>query len=109
MIDISKNEESIPTFSFEELYDMKEAAKLVDKGIGRNHLLKFLREKGILMHNNEPYQSFIDRGYFKYVIKTIVGYRKVLFQTPVTLVTGKGIEFIKQALEDIDMENQNVD
>ncbi len=87
---------------------MKETAKLIDKGIGRNKLIKFLREQGILMSNNEPYQSYIDQGYFKYVIKTVDnGYGRYLFQTPVTLATPKGIEFIKKQIEKQEKANEN--
>lgn len=35
------------------------------EGIGQNRLFKFLRDQKILMHNNLPYQRFIDEGYLK--------------------------------------------
>lgn len=36
-------------------------------GLGQNRLFKFLREKKILMHNNLPYQRFLEEGYFKLI------------------------------------------
>lgn len=47
---------------------VREFAKvLCDEGItiGEKRLYKFLRENKLLMKNNEPYQSFIDRGIFQ--------------------------------------------
>ena len=108
MININNQGGNTPNFNFEKLSDMKETAKLIDKKIGRNTLLKFLREKGILMANNEPYQSYIEEGYFKYVIKMIDNsYGRYLFQTPVTLVTAKGIEFIKNQVDKEETKNEN--
>ena len=83
----------------DDLIDISEMAKLLsDKGIniGRNRLFQMLRDNGILMsgaHQNEPYQEYIDRGYFK--TKEIL----VVMGTDVcpmikTYVTGKGQKFI---------------
>lgn len=36
--------------------------KVMNKGIGRNKQYKFLRDKKILMHNNIPYQTYVERG-----------------------------------------------
>lgn len=109
MIDVSSNQGgNTPTFNFEKLYSMSETAKLIDKGIGRNKLYEFLKEKGIMMQNNEPYQSYCDQGYFKYVIKNILNRRgQVLFEQPVALVTAKGIEFIKKQLEKEETKNES--
>lgn len=41
---------------------MKAVAKAL--GTGRNRLFRVLRDKGILMRDNVPYQQYIDRGYF---------------------------------------------
>lgn len=51
-----------------DLIDMKTMAKLLkDKNIniGRNRLFEFLRIRGILMKDNQPYQQYVDSGYFK--------------------------------------------
>ena len=47
--------------------DMDEMAKIANDehiNIGRNRLIKWLKEKKILKDNRTPYQQFIDRGYF---------------------------------------------
>lgn len=86
--------------TYEKWYSMSEAAKIINaKGIGRNKLYKFLKDKGILRGNNEPYQRFIDQGLLKYVVKDVENpYGKTLSFEPVTLVSLKGIEFIEQLL-----------
>lgn len=71
----------------EGLMDMKSLAKIV--GWGRNTLFAFLRENKILMKDNAPYQSFMNRGYFK--LKTKPTYRGIV---QVTLVTPKGADYI---------------
>ncbi|MDO5764969.1 MAG: phage antirepressor [Elusimicrobiales bacterium] len=84
------------------LISMNEMAKLLrekDIPIGRNGLFEWLRNKGILMQDNVPYQEYINRGYFKvneYVHKVAGGKYKV---TPVTYVTGKGQLFISNKLK----------
>lgn len=71
---------------------MKQMANLAQDehiDIGRNRLIKFLKEKKILMKDNTPYQQYLDRKYFD-VIKvpkhTVCG--EMYF--PTTVITGKG-------------------
>jgi phage antirepressor YoqD-like protein len=64
---------------------------IINKGkmIGRNRLFKFLREEKVLRKNNIPYQTYMERGWFKVtegVQKTAYGDRLYV----VTLVTPKG-------------------
>lgn len=47
--------------------EMSQVAKIIDMGYGRNQLFDLLREKGVLRHNNEPYQTYIDKGWFRLV------------------------------------------
>ncbi|MCM1236505.1 MAG: phage antirepressor KilAC domain-containing protein [Ruminococcus flavefaciens] len=80
----------------ENLIDMNAMAKLaVQKNIpiGRNRLFRWLRENGILMSGNLPYQKFIDRGYFavKESVFETDSFSKTYQQT---FVTGKGQRFI---------------
>lgn len=82
------------------LIDMNQMAKLLKDEhipIGRNRLFEILRQKEILRDNNEPYQRYIESGYFKvkegayntpYGVKTYVK----------TLVTGKGQIWITEKL-----------
>lgn len=85
----------------EDTIDVGQVAKvLAIKGYGRNNLFKFLREQKVLMHNNQPYQKYIDCGYFKqietqwYDLKaemTHIGLKTVVYQ--------KGLDFIRSLIE----------
>lgn len=44
---------------------MAEVAKTLNMGMGRNKLFAFLRDKGVLMKNNTPYQKYVDLGWFR--------------------------------------------
>lgn len=79
--------------------DMGSVAKVLNRKIGRNKLFDFLRENGILMSNNVPYQKFCDSGYFR-VIET--KYTKPDGSTHIglkTLVYQKGVNYINKLLE----------
>ncbi len=72
--------------------DMKAAAKLIGMGMGRTKLFRFLRDNGLLMTNNEPYQTYINIGWFKLVSKDIYNRNgKFLFTQNVTLISMEGI------------------
>lgn len=77
---------------------MGEAARALNMGIGRNSLFALLRHRGILMHgDNLPYQTYIDRGYFRCVERTF----KIRDEVCVRLtprVTQKGLEFMRKVL-----------
>lgn len=72
--------------------DMDEMAKIAQNeniNIGRNRLIKWLKEKKILKDNRTPYQTYIDRGYFDVVeTKKETVYGVLVF--PKTVITGKG-------------------
>jgi phage antirepressor YoqD-like protein len=77
--------------------DMKAVAKILDTGIGRNKLFAVLRFKKILMHNNEPYQKYVDAGLFKIIISEYT----VDFETHInkkTVVTPLGLDFIRKLI-----------
>ena len=80
----------------ENLIDMNAMAKLaVEENIpiGRNRLFRWLRENGILMSDNLPYQKLIDRGYF--AVKESVFEAGSMTKTyQQTFVTGRGQRFI---------------
>ena len=86
-----------------DLIDMKTMAKLLkDKNIklGRNKLFDFLREQKILMNDNQPYQQYVDAGYFKvneYTYTNSFGQSKTNRQT---LVTGKGQVYISKKVKE---------
>ena len=63
------------------------AAKVLNCGMGQNKLFAFLRENKVLMANNQPYQKYIDEGWFRcieskydYRGETHIYIKPVLFQ-----------------------------
>jgi anti-repressor protein len=82
------------------LIDMAQMAKLLhDENIkiGRNKLFKWLQKNDILRSNNEPYQQYVNNGYFKvkeYTYNTPYG-EKIGIKT---YVTGKGQIYITEKL-----------
>lgn len=77
----------------EGLLKLKEAAKIL--GTGRNRLCQFLRDHKVFMRNStEPYQRFVESGWFVVKVITING-----FNHSVTLITGKGLTKIKSLFE----------
>ena len=73
----------------------KLAKSLNIKGVGRNKLFEILRDKKILRYNNEPYQEYVGRDYFKMVNGTRNGYPYTQ-----TVVTSKGMSFINKKLKE---------
>ncbi len=82
--------------------DIGTAAKVLKiPGIGRNNLFERLRQAGILMNNNQPYQKYIDAGYFRIIEQK---YRKPDGSTHIsikTLVYQKGPDFIRRTMEKV--------
>ena len=69
------------------------------KGMGRNNLFSFLRDKKILMNNNQPYQTYVDRGYFRVLEQK---FEKPNGETCInikTLVYQSGVDFIRRQLQ----------
>ena len=69
-------------------------------GLGRNTLLKKLRENGVLMWDNIPYAEFMNRGYFRVVEGTYSngGYSKIYQKT---LITPKGQVYLQKRLNEV--------
>jgi anti-repressor protein len=88
----------------ESLIEMSAAAKTLNfKGMGRNNLFDYLRNNKILRYNNEPYQQYVDSGYFKIIEQnvTLAGYDGYTVTNRKTMVTQKGLDYIcKRLLED---------
>lgn len=79
--------------------DIGHVAKVLNfKGVGRNNLFSFLRDEGILMSGNIPYQEYIDKGYFRLIEQryqtqdgeTHISLKSVAYQT--------GVDFIRRKL-----------
>ena len=79
-----------------ELYDMKRAAELV--GIGRNTLIKFLKETKVLNPDRLPYFKFQQLGYFKLHTSVYTHAIHGEMARNKTMVTPRGIEFISHLL-----------
>lgn len=80
---------------------MGEVAKLLKfknvngRPIGRNILFNILRDNNVLDKHNQPYQKYINQGYFE-VKQTFNSFTGEPFYT--TLVTSKGIDYILKLL-----------
>lgn len=85
------------------MVDMKTMAKLLNQeneglNFGRNQLFEWLRNEGILMKDNTPYQRYVKQGIFKVTeteIETKFG--KEMF--PQTFVTGKGQLYLDKKIK----------
>jgi phage antirepressor YoqD-like protein len=51
----------------DEWDEMSAVAKVLNMGLGRNKIFKVLRRLKVLRYNNEPYQEYCDRGYFRQI------------------------------------------
>ena len=70
-------------------------AKILNiKGMGRNKMFTWLRDSGILRHNNEPYQKYMD--YFSVVIGTSDNEHTYMQ----TMITSKGVEYLYRKLSE---------
>lgn len=85
--------------SSSDTVDMATVAKVLNyKGIGRNKLFEILRNEKILMQNNQPYQKYIDSGYFRQIETKFTqadGNIKIYIKT---VVFQKGVEAIRKIL-----------
>jgi len=72
----------------QQTISMNDYAKATKK-FGRTNLMKKLRKIKILMEDNTPYQTYIDRGYFEVreYVYHVLGHPRVGFTT---VITGKG-------------------
>lgn len=80
--------------------DMKECAKILNMGIGRNRLFEFLRSRAILDRKNLPYQYFIDRGYFRTVETSYTKADGTNCINIKTVVYQKGMDYIRKIYND---------
>jgi len=67
-------------------------------GWGRNKLFEFLRNQEVLKKNNNPYQRFMDEGYFTVKEKPITKKDKT-FNVTQTFVTSKGVNYISKLIK----------
>ena len=75
-----------------------EVSKILNiRGMGRNKMLAALRDRGILRYNNEPYQQYVDRGFFRLVEVPVTINGRIQIK-PKPVVYQKGIDFIRKEL-----------
>jgi anti-repressor protein len=88
--------------STDDLIAMDEVAKSINfKGYGRNKIFELLRDNGVLRYNNQPYQANVDAGHFKLIEQTYDnGYGQVKISLK-TVVTQKGLDFIRKKLSEV--------
>jgi phage antirepressor YoqD-like protein len=92
----------------DDLTEMSAVAKTLNfSGIGRNKLFEFLRNKGVLRHNNEPYQEYVNRGYFKIVEQSFQNAYGDNMINRKTMVFQKGLVFIHKILLEAGYELNN--
>ena len=95
-------------FNTDTLIDIGEVAKILNLPYGRNTLFSVLREKGIFFKNkNEPFQQYINKGYFEvkekfHEVSEVKGFLVVK-----TYATQKGLGFIAKTLQVIDIPSNN--
>ena len=78
--------------------DIGTVAKVLNMGVGRNTLFEILRNEGVLMNNNQPFQKHVDSGYFRLIEQK---YTKPDGSTHIsikTVVYQKGIDYIRKIL-----------
>lgn len=79
--------------------DIGEAAKvLAIPGLGRNKLFDVLRNKGILMPNNQPYQKYVDAGYFRTIETSYTTPDGSTHVNIKTVVYQRGLNFIRKVV-----------
>jgi prophage antirepressor-like protein len=82
-------------------FSLGETAKMLAiPGFGRNNLIQFLRDEGILMADNVAKQRYVDRGYFRIVQRDYYGPDGELRVKAVTRVYEKGVDYIRHRLDD---------
>lgn len=87
------------TAKSDDTFDLDNVAKTLNyKNIGRNNLFKILKEQKVLMRNRNPYQKYVDCGYFKIVQQPFDRGGKPGISSK-TVVYQKGVDFIKKLLD----------
>lgn len=88
---------------YEQLMDadgtvsMAQAAKILNVGIGRNSFYDLLRSMDVIQKTStEPYQKFIDRGYFKLRAGTRPTSSDQMVMVYTTRVTAKGLDYLRK-------------
>ena len=81
-----------------DVLSMNDAAKILKLGYGNKTLYRKLREQGVLMADNVPYQEYISRGYFR-VDESPILIGDYIQIKRVTKVTQKGMMWLSRMIE----------
>lgn len=79
--------------------DMQAVAKVINMGIGRNKLFEFLRNNKVLMQNNQPYQYYIDLGWFRVIESKYTKPSGDICINLKTVVFQKGVDGIRKLIK----------
>lgn len=79
--------------------DMQAVAKVINMGIGRNKLFDFLRNNKVLMQNNQPYQYYIDLGWFRVIESKYTKPSGDICINLKTVVFQKGVDGIRKLIK----------
>jgi phage antirepressor YoqD-like protein len=82
----------------EQTFSIGQTAKIIQFPGGQKLLFEWLRNNGYMYHDNEPYQIFIDRGWFVLVLTKKHLYTPY-FPKMVTRVTLKGLYGLKRVIK----------
>lgn len=103
----AQNETWLRVSESDSTMEMSAVAKVLNyKGLGRNKMFGILRDLNILRTNNEPYQQYIDAGYFDVVEQEVTNDYGTLINRK-TVVTQKGIDYIRKRLDEEGYESAN--
>lgn len=79
--------------------DMQAVSKVINMGIGRNKLFEFLRNNKVLMQNNQPYQYYIDLGWFRVIESKYTKPSGDICINLKTVVFQKGVDGIRKLIK----------
>lgn len=79
-------------------FSIAQVAKITKFPGGQKKLCLWLRENGYFSNNNEPYQIYVDKGWFELGVKTIHK-ADPKFTVLVTKVTIKGLAGLKKVID----------
>lgn len=78
---------------------MQAVAKVINMGMGRNKLFEFLRNNKVLMQNNQPYQSYVDMGWFRIIESKYTKPSGDIYINLKTVVFQKGVDGIRKLIK----------
>ena len=82
--------------------DIASVAKTLNfKGIGRNKLFEILRDSKVLQNNNQPYQKYVDKGYFRIIKQKYCKPTGEMCINLKTVVYQQGVAFIRNILKNL--------